>query len=72
MKNQEIKGTSTLGKVPQSSVVFTGDGVNIYLNYFFNLCMLALISHSFQILDPPVLLKVFQILIISFKDRSPV
>ena len=79
MKNQEIKDPSTLGllfyermKVLQSSVVFTGEGVNIYLNYFFDLCMLALISHSFQIIDPPVIFKVFQILMISFKDRSPV
>ena len=71
MKNQEIKGTSTLGllfyesmKVFQSLVEYLRD-MNSDLNHFLILCMLALISHSFQMLDPVVLLhflfKVFHI-----------
>ena len=71
MKNQEIKDTSTLGfpfyermKEFQSSVEYLR-GINIYLNYFLILYMLAFISHSFQLLDLAVplhfLFKVFQI-----------
>ena len=71
MKNQEIKGTSTLGllfyesmKVFQSLVEYLRD-MNSDLNHFLILCMFALIFHSFQMLDPVVLLhflfKVFHI-----------
>ena len=70
MKNQEIKGSSTPEllfyekmKVFQSSVEYL-KGISIYQNYFLILCMLAFISHRFQILDPAVplhFLKIFQI-----------
>ena len=67
MKSQEIKGSSTLGllfyekmRVFQSSVEYLS-GISIYLNYILVLCMLAFISHSFQMLDPAVPLHFFKI-----------